>query len=107
MVILGNRITGEKKTVSLGELATAVTSGLEEGQSALFEKSHARLRDNTVVCETESDIAQAVETGKFALYAWDRDEKVEEHIKSAYKATIQCLPFDCQFSYTIMPEVKK
>lgn len=107
MVILGNRITGEKKTVSLGELATAVNSGLEEGQSALFEKSRARLRDNTVVCETESDIAQAVESGKFALYAWDRDEKFEEHIKSAYKATIRCLPFDGQFTDTLMPEVKK
>ncbi len=107
MVILGNRITGEKKTVSLGELATAVISGLEEGQSALFEKSRARLRDNTVVCETESDIAQAVESGKFALYAWDGDEKFEEHIKSTYKATIRCLPFDGQFTDTLMPKVKK
>ncbi len=107
MVVLGNRISREKTSVALGDIAKAVESGLEEGQTLLFEKSRSRLQNNTVVCETEADIAKAVESGKFALYAWDGDEKFEEHVKSTYKATIRCLPFDGQFTDKLMPEVKK
>ena len=106
MVVLGNRISGEKKSVALADIADVVTSGLEEGQAILFEKSRTRLQNNTILCETEADIAKAVESGKFALYAWDGDEKFEEHIKSTYKATIRCLPFDGQFTDKIMPVVK-
>ena len=92
-VVIADRISGEKNTLPLDGLKGAMQDLLEKGQRILFERSTHRLQENTVVCQSESDIATAVEAGKFALYAWDGDEKFEAHIKTTYKATTRCLPF--------------
>lgn len=77
---------------------------LDQGQRILFEKSQKRLRENTVVCNNEAEIGAAVEAGKFALYAWDGDEKFEQHIKTTYKATTRCIPFAGQYTDELLPE---
>ncbi len=105
MVVVADRISGEKQIVPLADLKKTVETLLEKGQALLFEKSKTRLRENTVVCETEADIAAAVETGKFALYAWDGDEAFEAHIKATYKATTRCIPFAGQYTDELMPVV--
>ena len=98
---------GEKNTVPISELKETIHNLLKKGQEALLEKSRNSLRKNTVVCHNESDIAAAVEAGKFALYAWDGDEKFETHIKTTYKATTRCMPFAGQFTDDLMPEIEQ
>jgi prolyl-tRNA synthetase len=105
-VVIADRITGEKQIIPLTELANTVQKLLDQGQKILLEKSQKRLRENTIVCETEAEIAAAVEAGKFALYAWDGDEIFEKHIKETYKATTRCLPFSGQFTDALMPVVE-
>ncbi len=105
VVVVADRISGEKQTVSLADLKKTVETLLEQGQKTLFEKSQKRLRDNTVVCSDEAEIAAAVEAGKFALYAWDSDEKFEAHIKTTYKATTRCIPFAGQYVDELMPSI--
>gem|GEM_PF-772278 len=106
VVVIADRISGEKQSVQLADLKNAVETLLEQGQKILFEKSQKRLRENTVLCETESDIAAAVEAGKFALYAWDGNETFEKHIKETYKATTRCIPFAGQFIDELMPNLE-
>ncbi len=103
VVVLADRISGEKQTVALSDLKKTVENLLEKGQTILLERSKKRLRDNTVICHNEADIATAVEAGKFALYAWDGDEKFEAHIKTTYKATTRCIPFAGQYTDELMP----
>ena len=103
VVVVADRITGEKQSVVLSDLKKTVENLLEQGQKILFEKSCKRLRDNTVVCSNEVEIAAAVEANKFALYAWDGDEKFEQHIKTTYKATTRCIPFAGQYTDELMP----
>jgi len=91
--------------VPLSELKKTVEVLLEQGQKTLLERSTKRLRENTVVCETEADIAAAVEANKFALYAWDGDEKFEAHIKTTYKATTRCIPFAGQYTDELLPSI--
>lgn len=105
VVVVADRISGEKQTVALSDLKKTVELLLEQGQKTLFEKSRKRLRENTSVCHSEADIAGAVEAGKFALYAWDGDEKFEAHIKATYKATTRCIPFAGQFTDELMPTI--
>lgn len=106
-VVVADRIIGEKNIVLLSELKETIYNLLKKGQQTLFEKSRNRLQENTVVCNNESDIAAAVESGKFALYAWDGDEKFETHVKTTYKATTRCIPFAGQFTDNLMPEIEK
>lgn len=105
VVIVADRISGEKQTVALSDLKKTVEDLLEKGQTALLERSKKRLRDNTVVCSNETEIAAAVEANKFALYAWDGDEKFEAHIKTTYKATTRCIPFAGQFTDELLPSI--
>ncbi len=103
VVVIADRISGEKQTVALSDLKQTVENLLNQGQKTLFERTQKRLRDNTVLCSNEADIAAAVEAGKFALYAWDGDEKFEAHIKTTYKATTRCIPFAGQYTDELMP----
>ena len=105
VVVLADRISGEKQTVAISDLKKTVENLLGKGQTTLLERSQKRLRDNTVVCSNEAEIAAAVEAGKFALYAWDGDEKFETHIKTTYKATTRCIPAAGQFTDELMPSV--
>jgi len=103
VVVVADRISGEKQTVGLSDLKKTVEYLLEKGQATLLERSKKRLRNNTVVCGNEAEIAAAVEAGKFALYAWDGDEKLEAHIKTTYKATTRCIPFAGQYTDELLP----
>ena len=67
----------------------------------LYSAHAARVRQHE-----ENLVAVAVEAGKFALYAWDGDEKFEAHIKTTYKATTRCIPFAGQYTDELMPTVE-
>lgn len=65
-------------------------------------KSRQRLVENTVPCTTIEDIGVALESGKFALYAWDRDSELEAIVKDRWKGTTRCIPFDGQFTDALL-----
>lgn len=41
-----------------------------------------------------------LESGKFALYPWDRNPEMEAIIKDRWKGTTRCIPFIGQFTDT-------
>lgn len=61
--------------------------------------------ENTVPCQTLEDVGMALESGKFALYAWDRNPELETIIKDRWKGTTRCLPFDGQFTDALLPNM--
>lgn len=101
--VVVSRITGEKVIISIEEVEQTVARMHEEGQSALRAKSKQRLMENTVPCTTLDEVGVALESGKFALYAWDRDPKLEAIIKDKWKGTTRCLPFEGQFTDALLP----
>jgi len=104
--VVASRITGEKKIVPLDELQSTLALMAEVGQKALLEKSRVRLRENTVPCKSLEDIGEAVNDGKFALYEWDKNPTFEQEIKDRFKATTRCIPFEGQFTDTLLTPEK-
>lgn len=68
----------------------------------LYLKSQERLEQNTIACHTLEEVGQAVEAGKFALYEWDNNPELETIIKDRWKATTRCIPFEGQFTDTLL-----
>jgi prolyl-tRNA synthetase len=92
-----SRISWEKIQVSMDELNKTVSEMLEKWQQELYQKSKERLENNIASCYTIEEIWEALESGKFAIYEWDKsDNKVwsifEAEIKDRFKATTRCIP---------------
>lgn len=103
--VVVSRITGEKVIIELSEIQNTIARMHEEGQTVLRAKSRQRLIENTVLCHTLEDVGVALESGKFALYAWDHNPELETIIKDRWKGTTRCLPFDGQFTDTLLPTI--
>jgi prolyl-tRNA synthetase len=104
--VVVSRITSEKIIVSLEEVATTIARMNVEWQARLLANSRERLEKNTVACMSMEDIGAAIEAGKFWLYEWDLNPEFEKEIKEKYKATTRCIPFDWQFTDTLLPLTK-
>jgi prolyl-tRNA synthetase len=104
--VVVSRITWEKTIVSLEEVATTIARMNVEWQARLLANSRERLEKNTVACMSMEDIGAAIEAGKFWLYEWDLNPEFEKEIKEKYKATTRCIPFDWQFTDTLLPLTK-
>jgi len=61
--------------------------------------------ENTIACTTLEEVGAALESGQFALYAWDRNPELEVIIKDRWKGTTRCIPFDGQFTDTLLPVI--
>lgn len=100
--VVASRISGEKVIIERQLADETVTRMHEEGQKTLLENSTKRLRENTVACATLEEVGQAIEAGKFALYEWDGNPEMEKEIKEKWKATTRCIPFEGQFTDSIL-----
>lgn len=100
--VVASRITGEKQVVTLDELNTRIARLLEQWQQELLKRSSERLKSNVIACSTLEDIGNALENGKFALYEWDKNPEFEVIIKEKFKATTRCIPFEGQFTDSIL-----
>lgn len=100
--MIASRISGEKTIVAKNNAPDIVQSMHLSGQKILLDNSRKRLHQNTVACATLDDVGNAIKVGKFALYAWDKDPKMEQIIKDRWKATTRCIPFVEQFTDDIL-----
>ncbi len=94
VAMLVRRDTGEKTSVPLSDLASQVSTLLEEIQKGLFDKALQYQKEKTVSVDGWEEFAEAIEGGKFVLAHWSGDKDVESQIKEETGATIRCIPFD-------------
>lgn len=93
-VVLVRRDTGEKETVQISELESAIKNSLEAIQSNLYALAKKRLQERTVFVDTWDEFVAKIEEGFFVEAFWDEDEETEKKIKEETKATIRCLPLE-------------
>ena len=105
--VVASRITGEKAIIDIADVSETVSRMLDEWQKQLFATSRKRLQENTVPCFSIEDIGRAIESGKFAIYEWDQNPEFEKEIKEKFKATTRCIPFEWQFTDSLLPLTKK
>src|ERR1700737_2076983 len=80
-----------KTFVSQDGIAESVRQLLVEIQKALFDRALAFRGTHTIEPKSFDEFRQVVETG-FARSHWCGDNKCEEQIKEATKATLRCIP---------------
>lgn len=92
--VVARRDGGEKQSVPLGDMATALPELLDEIQRSLYEKALQMRTEKTVQVDTWDEFKQVIEEGKFVLAHWSGSAEVEAKIKEETNATIRCLPFN-------------
>jgi len=93
--VLALRTGGEKITVSLDDLETAVASGLETVQAAMFARAKANLEQNTFAAQTAKEAAEIIESkGGFVKAMWCGAKACEEQLKADHAITSRNIPFE-------------
>lgn len=100
--VIVSRITWEKEIISIDNLKMKITEYSDKWQNELFIKSRERLRNNIVACYSIEDIWNAINQWKFAIYEWDLNPEFEKIIKDKFKATTRCIPFEWQFTDSML-----
>ncbi|WKZ79088.1 MAG: proline--tRNA ligase [Fimbriimonadaceae bacterium] len=93
-VVLARRDTGEKATVPLDEVVSAVGERLADMQRALFENAKRFRDENTFRIDTWEDFEKHFEGeggAGFVLAHWDGTDETELAISERTKATIRCI----------------
>jgi len=92
--VLVMRDTGEKRTVPLRELATAISDELASMQDRLYAAASERLRTLTVEVDSWETFVDRIATNAgWNLSWWCGDAACEAKIKTETKATTRCIPF--------------
>src|SRR3989344_1212934 len=96
-VTLARRDTGEKITVSLGDLKTKVDEVLESIQQGLLERSEKFVKENTRMAENYDAFKQIMNTTRgFVLAFWCEGAECEKKIKEETKASTRFVPLDAK-----------
>ncbi len=94
-VICVRRDTGEKTTLSVNELETAIPQLLETIQKDMLEKARAHRDAHTYVAKTWDEFTDTVENRPgFIKAMWCGETACEEKIKELTGATTRCMPFE-------------
>ncbi len=94
-VICVRRDTGEKTTLSINELETAIPQLLETIQKDMLEKARAHRDAHTYVAKTWDEFTDTVENRPgFIKAMWCGETACEEKIKELTGATTRCMPFE-------------
>ncbi len=89
------RDTGEKRSMPLSNLATAISEELDAMQGRLFAAANERLRAKTVEVDSWEELAERVASNAgWNLARWCGTPACETRVKTETKATIRCIPFD-------------
>lgn len=95
-VVLASRLGGEKQEIQLDQIVSAITTELDNFQSALYHRALELREANTHRVNTweefQSAFAQEGGGGGFILAHWDGTQETEDAISAATKATIRCIP---------------
>ncbi len=94
-VVIARRDTGEKVTVTDGEVMAVVEKLLIEIQANLLSKAQQFLKNKTYQVDTWEDFKEKIENPGGFIYAhWCGNEKCETDIKEQVKATTRCFPLE-------------
>ena len=88
------RVDGEKVTVPLSELGTAIPALLDGVQRALFEKAKRNLDENTYSATAMDEARAIVEKGGFIKMMWCGETECEAKMKDEVGVSSRCIPFD-------------
>lgn len=94
-VVLVRRDTGEKTSVSMDDLETAIPELLDEIHNSMYEAAKANRDSKTHAALNMEQFGDIVEnkTG-FVKAMWCGDRACEDKIKEETGATSRCIPFD-------------
>jgi prolyl-tRNA synthetase len=92
-VVLANRLTGEKESIALPEVAAGMPARLVSFQADLYERARAFTDERTLAVEGKGDFVEAVASG-FALALHCGRTECENEIKADTTATPRCIPND-------------
>ncbi len=91
------RHNGEKQQEKLEGLAGRLPALLEATQKGLYDKALAFREENTHTVDSYDEFKERLENeGGFFRCHWDGSRETEERVKNEVKATIRCLPLDCE-----------
>ena len=92
------RDTLEKETIPCEGIENYVNNLLEEIQKNIYLKALKHREERTITVDTYEEFKEKIEQGYFIMAHWDGTPETEELIKNETKATIRCLPFDCDMT---------
>ncbi len=92
------RDTLEKETIPCEGIEDYVNNLLEEIQKNIYLKALKHREERTITVDTYEEFKEKIEQGYFIMAHWDGTPETEELIKNETKATIRCLPFDCDMT---------
>ena len=93
---IARRDTLEKQIIPQAEISDYVEKLLSEIQENIYNKALAFRESRTYKVDSYDEFKQRIEEGGFFLCHWDGTPETEEKIKEETKATIRCIPFDCE-----------
>jgi prolyl-tRNA synthetase len=94
-VTVAPRLTGEKETVALGQVAERIDALLAEAQTGLLKQARDFRDRHTFRPSDMGEMASLLEDpGGFMIAGWCGSEECEAKVKAETKATIRFLPLD-------------
>jgi len=97
-IVLKRRDTGAKEPIPQTSVAAKLASTLDEMQTAQFNVAKQRLKDNTVLANSITDVEDILREvtaekggGKFVMAHVKDDPACDARMKE-FKATIRCIP---------------
>ena len=93
--VIASRWNGEKATVALTDLETAVQQKLTEAHDGMFNKALENQKRRTYACTTIDEINKALEQGDgFIKAMWCGEEACEDSVKKQTGVGSRCIPFE-------------
>ena len=93
--VIARRDNGEKVTVSLDELDTAVPALLKAVHDGLYEKALQNLNEHTYSAETVEEVKAVMDNGGgFVKTMWCGDRECEDKMKELCGVSSRNMPFD-------------
>ena len=93
--VIASRWNGEKATVALTDLETAVQQKLTEAHDGMFNKALENQKRRTYACTTIDEINKALEQGDgFIKAMWCGEGACEDEVKNKTGVGSRCIPFE-------------
>lgn len=92
------RDTLEKETVSFEGIETRIKALLDDIQTNMFEKALNFRKQHIVNADSYDEFKEKLDQGNFIMAHWDGTIETETRIQEETKATIRCIPFDCDMT---------
>jgi prolyl-tRNA synthetase len=94
-VVLADRVSGEKRTVTLAEASIGMAALLDDVQDSLFQDAVLFRDTNTHTIESYDSFASGLdEKGGFWVGPWCGDTACEEKVAADTKASLRVLPLE-------------